>query len=72
MDRLTLEVVTASEEMCYLMALDDVQKLAEATTSVTKKEHAHWYWSKFEGKNDDEESEPPSRAQKSSGALAPN
>ena len=37
-----LEVVTASEEMCCLMALDDVQKLAEATTSVTKKEHAHW------------------------------
>ena len=54
------------------MALEDVQKLAEATNSVSKKEYTHWYLSKFEGEDDEEESESPSRAQKSSGSLARN
>ena len=38
-----LELVTTSEEMCYMMALEDVQRLADDTNRVTKKEHAHYH-----------------------------
>ena len=31
-----LELVTTSEEMCYMMALEDVQRLADDTNQMTK------------------------------------
>ena len=40
-----LELVTTSEEMCYMMALGDVQRLADDTNRVTKKEHANHHLS---------------------------
>ena len=60
-----LELVTTSEEMCYIMALGDVQRLADDTNRVTKKEHAHYHLSKFEGVEEETETEPPMRASKS-------
>ena len=44
-----LETITTSEEMCYMMALEDVQRLADDTNVVTKKVHGSRYLAKFEG-----------------------
>ena len=55
-----------------MMALEDVQRLADDTNQVTKKEHAHHHLSKFEGVEEVTVTESQMHAPKPSGGMPRN
>ena len=67
-----LETITTSEEMCYMMALEDVQRLADDTNIVTKKVHGSRYLSKFEGVVEETVTDSQMRALKPAGGIPRN